>query len=258
MTDIKKYITTINVFIFILITGILATNLVLSKYLNILSLMLNTIATLIILSIIFSTRITYLINKDKIVNVTFMKINFNIVSFLYPIICKVAKFIGISKDEIRKIYIKLNNSYIYNNKYNINSEDIIILIPHCIQNHNCKLKVTSDIDNCKECGKCKVKDLLGIKNKYHTKIFVATGGTLARKIIMDNKPKAVIAVACERDLTSGVRDVNKIPILGVFNERPNGPCVDTNIDIKNVENAIKFFTGNKESVLNVSRNVLWL
>ena len=81
-----------------------------------------------------------------------------------------------------------------------------------------------------------------MKEKYDTKIFIATGGTLARKIIVDSKPKAVIAVACERDLTSGVRDVNKIPVLGVFNSRPNGPCVDTDINIKEVEDAINFFT----------------
>ena len=49
-------------------------------------------------------------------------------------------------------------------------------------------------------------------------------------------------MACERDLTSGVREVNKIPVLGVFNARPNGPCVDTDINIKEIEDAINFFT----------------
>ena len=77
-----------------------------------------------------------------------------------------------------------------------------------------------------------------VKEKYNTKIFVATGGTLARKIIVDNKPKAVIAVACERDLTSGVREVNKIPVLGIFNSRPNGPCIDTNIKINEEKEAL--------------------
>lgn len=243
MTDIKKYMTTINVFLMMLIVGVLIINLFLSKYINLLSLVMNILVVCIIMIIIFSTIITYKVYMDKHINNKLMKINFIIVSIIFPIICNLAKFIGISKDEIRKIYIKLNNTYIYSNKYNLESKDIIILIPHCIQNHNCKLKVTSDIDNCKKCGRCKIKELLEIKEKYNTKIFVATGGTLARKIIIDNRPKAVIAVACERDLTSGVRDVSKIPVLGVFNFRPNGPCIDTNINIKEVEEAINFFTG---------------
>ena len=186
--------------------------------------------------------ITYFIMNGKEVNKYFMRINYTIIRGIFPIISKMGKFAGISKDEIRKIFIKINNAYIYSNKYSFNSEDLIILIPHCIQNHNCKLKVTNDIDNCKKCGMCKINELLKLKEKYDTKIFIATGGTLARKVIIDNKPKAVIAVACERDLTSGVRDVKGIPVLGVFNLRPNGPCVDTNINIKEVEEAINFFT----------------
>jgi len=242
MTDTKKYVKVVNVFLITLILGALIIHLFLSKYINILSLVINFMVIGIILLILFSTMITYYILNDKEVNKHLMKINYTIIRCIFPIISNMGKFAGISKDEIRKIFIKINNAYIYSNKYDFNSEELIILIPHCIQNHNCKLKVTNDIENCKKCGMCKIKGLLQIKEKYNTKVFIATGGTLARKIIIDNKPKAVIAVACERDLTSGVRDVKGIPVLGVFNSRPNGPCIDTNINIKELEEAINFFT----------------
>lgn len=242
MTDIRKYIKAVNVFLVILVLGTLTIHLFLSKYINILSLVINIVVIGIILLIIFSTVITYFVLNDKKINKNLMKINYMIVNAIFPTLSKIAEFIGISKNEIRKIFIKINNAYIYSNKYKFKSEDLVILIPHCIQNHSCKLKVTNDIENCKKCGRCKINELLEVKEKYDTKIFIATGGTLARKIIVDSKPKAVIAVACERDLTSGVRDVNKIPVLGVFNSRPNGPCVDTDINIKEVEDAINFFT----------------
>lgn len=242
MTDIKKYVKVVNIFLIILILSALLIHLFLSKYINILSLVINLIVIGIILLILLSTMITYFILNDKEVNKYLMRINYTIIRFILPIISNMGKFAGISKDEIRKIFIKINNAYIYSNKYSFNSEDLIILIPHCIQNHNCKLKVTNDIENCKKCGMCKINELVKLKEKYDTKIFIATGGTLARKVIIDNKPKAVIAVACERDLTSGVRDVKGIPVLGVFNLRPKGPCVDTNINIKEVEDAINFFT----------------
>lgn len=242
MTDIKKYVKVVNVFLITLILGVLLIHLFLLKYINILSSVINIVVIGIILLILFSTMITYFILSDKYVDKYLMKINYTIIRCIFPVISNMGKVVGISKDEIRKIFIKINNVYIYSKKYNFNSEDLIILIPHCIQNHNCKLKVTNDIDNCKKCGLCKINGLLELKEKYNTQIFIATGGTLARKIIIDNKPKAVIAVACERDLTSGVKDVKKIPVLGVFNSRPNGPCIDTNINIKEVEEAINFFT----------------
>ncbi|WP_419726789.1 DUF116 domain-containing protein [Terrisporobacter petrolearius] len=242
MTDTKKYVKVVNVFLINLILGALIIHLFLSKYINILSLVINLIVSGIILLILFSTMITYFILNDKEVNKYLMRINYTIIKYIFPIISNMGKFVGISKDEIRKIFIKINNAYIYSNKYDFNSESLIILIPHCIQNHKCKLKVTNDIENCKKCGMCKITQLLEIKEKYNAKVFIATGGTLARKIIIDNKPKAVIAVACERDLTSGVRDVKGIPVLGVFNSRPNGPCIDTNINIKEIEESINFFT----------------
>ena len=67
---------------------------------------------------------------------------------------------------------------------------------------------------------------------------VATGGTLARQMVKEIRPKAIIAVACERDLTSGIQDVFPLPVIGVLNERPFGPCFNTRVDIKKVEAAI--------------------
>lgn len=244
MIDSKKYMTTICILLGILIVSVVTINIFISSLTDIFTIFIDMIAAIISLSIIFSILITNKVVKDKKVNVLGMKINFKIVSLLFPIITFVADSVGISKNEIRKVYVKLNNKYIYSNKYNIKNEEILILIPHCVQKNSCKLKVTTNIETCAKCGLCNIGDLVKLKEKTNVNIFVATGGTLARKIIIDNKPKAIIAVACERDLTAGVQDVRKIPVLGVFNKRPNGPCVDTNIDVKEIKEAIKFFTSN--------------
>ncbi len=244
MIDSKKYMTTICILLGILIVSVVTINIFISSLTDIFTIFIDMIAVIISLSIIFSILITNKVIKDKKVNILGMKINFKIVSLLFPIITFVADSVGISKNEIRKVYVKLNNKYIYSNKYNIKNEEILILIPHCVQKSSCKLKVTTNIETCAKCGLCNIGDLVKLKEKTNVNIFVATGGTLARKIIIDNKPKAIIAVACERDLTAGVQDIRKIPVLGVFNKRPNGPCVDTSIDVKEIEEAIKFFTSN--------------
>ena len=240
---VKKYITVVSLLLSILIIGGIVINIFISSMTVIFSLLLDTIITTLVLLILFSMYITNKVLKDKIVSIKLMKINFKIVSSLFSIITFIGEIIGIEKNELRKIFVKLNNKYIYSNEYNLEAKDILILIPHCIQKHTCKLKVTTKIETCASCGLCNIGDLLRLKEKTNVNIFVATGGTLARKIILENKPKAVIAVACERDLTSGVQDVKGIPVLGVFNKRPNGPCIDTIIDIDEVEKAINFFIG---------------
>ena len=245
MIDIKKYLTTICILVAILILGTVIVNIFISSLAHIFGLLINVLVLFIIIIIIFSTIVTYNVIKDKKVSSSLMKINLKIANLLFNPVIFIASSIGIPKNEIRKIFVKLNNSYIYSNEYNFNSEDILILIPHCIQKNSCKLKVTNKIENCAKCGLCNVSDLVKLKEKTRINVFIATGGTLARKIIIDNKPKAVIAVACERDLTSGIQDMKHIPVLGVFNKRPNGPCVDTLIDIHEIENAINFLTNKK-------------
>jgi len=245
MIDIKKYLTTIIILLAVLILGTAIINIFISSLTYIFGLLINILVSVIIITIIFSTIVTYNIIKDKNVNSNLMKINLKIAKILFNPIVFIASYIGIPKNEIRKIFVKLNNEYIYSNKYNFSPEDIIILIPHCIQKNSCKLKVTNKIENCAKCGLCNISDLAKLKEATGINIFVATGGTLARKIIIENKPKAVIAVACERDLISGIQDVKQIPVLGVFNKRPNGPCVDTLVDMHEVKDAINFLTNKK-------------
>ena len=245
MVNIKKYLLTISVLIAILVLGGAIINIFISSLINVFGLLINILVISIILILIFSTVITYNVLEDKKVSSNLMKINLKFVSFLFNSITLIASTIGISKNDIRKVFVKLNNSYIYSNTYNFDPKDILILIPHCVQKHSCKLKVTNKIENCAKCGLCNVSDLVKLKEKTGINIVIATGGTLARKIIIENKPKAAIAVACERDLTSGIQDMSHIPVLGVFNKRPNGPCIDTFIDIHEVENAINFLTNKK-------------
>ena len=57
------------------------------------------------------------------------------------------------------------------------------------------------------------------------------------------KPKVIIGVACERDLSSGIQDSYPIPVFGVFNRRPFGPCYDTDVSLELVEKGIKTFLG---------------
>ena len=80
--------------------------------------------------------------------------------------------------------------------------------------------------------------MIALADEYQIKIAVATGGTLARRIIVQNRPEAIVAVACELDLTSGIQDSYPIPVIGILNDRPEGPCINTKVNIQKVRNAI--------------------
>ena len=66
---------------------------------------------------------------------------------------------------------------------------------------------------------------------------------IARRLVLERRPRCLVAVACERDLTSGIQDVAPMPVLGVFNTRPFGPCIDTDVAIPEVEAALRELLG---------------
>lgn len=164
-----------------------------------------------------------------------------VIRVLFPLLVGVGKCFGIRKSEIRRSFVAINNQLVMAEAKKVQPEQMLILLPHCLQNHDCTVRITGNVQNCKSCGKCKIKDLAALSEKYHVHVAVATGGTLARKIVVEKRPKIIIAVACERDLTSGIQDAYPIPVFGVFNRRPFGPCYDTDVNIDLVEKGLKTF-----------------
>jgi uncharacterized protein len=160
---------------------------------------------------------------------------------LFPLLVGVGRCFGISKQDIRRSFVAINNRLVLAEAKKVKPHELLILLPHCLQNHECRLRITHNIENCKKCGKCKIKDLVTLSETYHVPIAVATGGTLARKIVVEKRPKVIIAVACERDLSSGIQDSYPIPVFGIFNRRPFGPCFDTDVDMALVEKGVQTF-----------------
>jgi hypothetical protein len=172
------------------------------------------------------------------------KIRGVVIRILFPLLVVVGRCFGISKDEARRSFVAINNSLVLAEAKKVKPDKLLILLPHCLQHHECTVRITGNVDNCKACGRCKIKDLVALSEKYHVSASVATGGTLARRIVVEKKPKVIIAVACERDLTSGIQDSYPIPVFGILNNRPFGPCYDTDVDLELVEQGMITFLGN--------------
>lgn len=138
-------------------------------------------------------------------------------------------------------FLNFNNETVLTNHQGKEHQKVLLLLPHCLQNSQCKIRVTDDIIYCEECGKCDIAKLkvYGKQAKIHAA--VASGGAVARKLIKDHQPEVIVAVACHRDLIEGTRDAWALPVYAVLNERPNGPCFETNVSIATVEFAINKF-----------------
>ncbi len=171
----------------------------------------------------------------------FSKIRGLTIKLFLPLMTLVGKMIGIPKDRVRSSFIKVNNDLVSSPGKRYKPEELLLLMPHCLQNSRCKMRLTYSIHNCKRCGDCPIDQLLGLSERYGIHLAIATGGTIARRIVVQRRPKMILAVACERDLASGIQDTYPLPVFGVLNFRPNGPCLDTNVALDDLESAIRQF-----------------
>jgi hypothetical protein len=139
--------------------------------------------------------------------------------------------------------IRMNNRLV--DPHAIPADNVLILLPHCLQIADCEVRITHNIRNCKRCGRCEIRDLIAIAEEHGLELFVATGGTIARRIVKEARPDVIIAVACERDLSSGIVDTYPMPVIGILNERPHGPCFNTQVDLGKVRETISMLARKK-------------
>lgn len=163
------------------------------------------------------------------------------IKIFLPLMTLLGRMLGISREAIRLSFIKVNNELVASERGRFQPQEILLLLPHCLQNSRCPRRLTYEINHCKRCGDCPIDQLLALAERHGIRIAIATGGTIARRIVVQNKPKLIIAVACDRDLSSGIQDTYPIPVYGVLNQRPFGPCLDTFVDLEHIESVILRF-----------------
>jgi len=159
---------------------------------------------------------------------------------LYPLALQLGRWLGLEQDWIKNSYIQVSNQLVRVRLKGQVLQRVLILAPHCLQESECPYKVTVSPENCRRCGKCLIPILRDLAEKYQADLRLVSGGTSARKILKETRPQGVVAIACERDLTSGIQDSMGLPVLGIVNERPEGPCHNTRVDLAKVEEALKF------------------
>jgi uncharacterized protein len=127
------------------------------------------------------------------------------------------------RDWVENASVKVYNTLALLRGRKVGKGELLLLIPRCLS------KDTLD-------------GVLGIAGKYGVPVFVATRGQLARRVIRERRPRAVVAVACERDMVSGLHDVaGKIPVLGLTMTLPSGPCKDAVLNLGKLEEWVKAY-----------------
>ncbi len=141
-----------------------------------------------------------------------------------------------------KLIIKLNNQLVRWRNPRVLPHEVLLLLPHCLHKQSCPRNVVHSLDECKRCGQCSVGALTGIRDDFGVVACVVGGGRDALARTRQPEIKAVVAVACEKELVQGIFAAFPKPVLGVLNSTPEGPCKNTLADPAEVIQAIERLT----------------
>jgi hypothetical protein len=127
------------------------------------------------------------------------------------------------RDRVENASVKVYDALALGRKRKVGAGELLVLIPRCL-------------------AKDVLEGVLAVAGRYRIPVFVATRGQLARRVIRERRPRAVVAVACERDMVSGLHDVaGRVPVLGLTLTLPSGPCRDTRVDLAQLEEWVKAY-----------------
>ena len=127
------------------------------------------------------------------------------------------------RDLVENAAVKVYNALAVVRAKAVGKGELLLLIPRCL-------------------SKAALDGVLALSGKYEVPVFVATRGQLARRVIKERRPRAVVAVACERDMVSGLHDVaGRVPVLGLTMTLPAGPCKDAGLDLEQLERWVQAF-----------------
>ncbi len=129
--------------------------------------------------------------------------------------------LGISRDRVGNSFIKAHN-FFTRSRGGIDAERLLILLPRCLKSE-ARSRIVEKVSS------------------EALKVLTVAGGEQARDAIRDLKPTLILALACERDLMSGIKDVaDKIPVLAIPNRRPEGPCKNTDFSTEELDEILSF------------------
>lgn len=139
--------------------------------------------------------------------------------WLYPLVERW----GMTRDRIGASTVALCNLLTFSRRLSPYRERLLVLVPRCMANFH-------------------KKEIIEMADERGLQVHVAATGRSAREKVMEVRPTAIVAIACQRDLVTGIRDVHgKIPVLSIQLKLPSGPCKDTFVALGDLKAAFDRF-----------------
>jgi uncharacterized protein len=146
---------------------------------------------------------------------------------------QVATKVGVEEKELFELYVETKNRSLVQGFASTPYSERVLMLPQCLRAKDCPAEIGEYGYECQQCGRCSVAKIMQItKDLGYKGAFILPGGSLAKKILLELKPKASLGVACSKELVLGSYLCEKMGVIGQGVELLKDGCINTIVDIK--------------------------
>ena len=184
---------------------------------------------IIVLFIIFLISTLISLRRGKS---SFPKLLLFIIDLLYSPFKSIAKLLKLDDNLIDSISIQTRNDINKKKFKEIPAEKTLIFLPHCLRHRNCPATLQKDGVKCTCCGLCSIGVIKKKAAPKGYKTYIVPGSSFVKKIVYEQKFKAVVGVACHEDLNQMMMLLSDFCPQGILLKKTG--CYETNVDVKEV------------------------
>ena len=152
---------------------------------------------------------------------------------------QLATKVGVEEQELFHLYIEAKNRSMIESFAATPYNERVVLLPQCLRAKDCPAEIGNYGYECKQCGKCSVANIMKLAKELGYKgAFVLPGGSLAKNILLELKPKASLGVACSKELVMGSYLCEKVGVIGQGVQLLKDGCINTMVDMKALKEAL--------------------
>lgn len=158
--------------------------------------------------------------------------------------------VGIEEDIVSNMMIDLINMRYRDQYVKTPYDDRMVFLPQCLRHPKCPAPMSEEGIMCISCGRCGIGAIKEEANQLGTRLFIAPGSSLIKRMIKRYKPKAILGIGCSMEVKEGTELISAIgmPVQGI--KLLNDGCVNTRLDIVSLMEMIKADPKTKDIMLS--------
>lgn len=138
---------------------------------------------------------------------------------------------GLSAEKAERLFDEVNRTH-REAVLGLDPAEACLFLPHCLRSRDCSGRPGEEGLECARCGRCVITDLIGAAEALGLRVFCVPGGSLVEKLARRYRPKALIGVACAKEILLALKTFgSKGVLLQVFALSRDG-CFETGLESK--------------------------